>query len=113
MFAGGCPSFGAGRPVFAGGGLSLRGDRPMFVKLRSGEPLGQQIYQAFRRAILGGEMPPATRLPSTRTLGLELGVSRNVVLLAYEQLLAEGYAEGRLGSGTYVAGALPEPARAA
>ena len=85
----------------------------MFVKLRSSEPLGQQIYQAFRRAILAGEMPPAGRLPSTRTLGLELGVSRNVVLLAYEQLLAEGYAEGRTGSGTYVAGALPETARAA
>ena len=84
----------------------------MFVKLRSGEPLGQQIYQAFRRAILAGEMAPAARLPSTRTLGLELGVSRNVVLLAYEQLLVEGYAEGRPGSGTYVARALPEPARA-
>ena len=85
----------------------------MFVKLGGGEPLSQQIYQAFRRAILAGEMTPAARLPSTRALGLELGVSRNVVLLAYEQLLAEGYAEGRTGSGTYVAGALPETARAA
>ena len=84
----------------------------MFVKLGSGEPLGQQIYQAFRRAILAGEMAPAARLPSTRALGLELGVSRNVVLLAYEQLLAEGYAEGRAGSGTYVAAALPETPRA-
>jgi GntR family transcriptional regulator/MocR family aminotransferase len=84
----------------------------VFVKLGSGQPLGQQIYQAFRRAILCGEMAPAARLPSTRALGLELGVSRNVVLLAYEQLLAEGYAEGRAGSGTYVAGALPETPRA-
>jgi GntR family transcriptional regulator/MocR family aminotransferase len=83
----------------------------VFVKLESGEPLGQQIYQAFRRAILAGEMTPAARLPSTRTLALELGVSRNVVLLAYEQLLAEGYAEGRAGSGTYVAAALPETLR--
>jgi GntR family transcriptional regulator/MocR family aminotransferase len=84
----------------------------VFVKLGSGEPLGQQVYQAFRRAILAGEMAPAARLPSTRTLALELGVSRNVVLLAYEQLLAEGYAEGRHGSGTYVAAALPESAHA-
>jgi GntR family transcriptional regulator/MocR family aminotransferase len=83
----------------------------MFVKLESGEPLGQQVYQTFRRAILAGEMAPATRLPSTRALALELGVSRNVVLLAYEQLLAEGYAEGRAGSGTYVAAALPETPR--
>jgi GntR family transcriptional regulator/MocR family aminotransferase len=84
----------------------------VFVKLESGEPLGHQIYQAFRRAILAGEMAPAARLPSTRALGLELGVSRNVVLLAYEQLLAEGYAEGRAGSGTYVAAALPDTPRA-
>ena len=84
----------------------------MFVKLVGGEPLAQQVYQAFRRAILAGEMAPATRLPSTRTLALELDVSRNVVLLAYEQLLAEGYAEGRAGSGTYVASALPEAPRA-
>jgi GntR family transcriptional regulator/MocR family aminotransferase len=85
----------------------------VFVKLEGGAPLGQQVYQAFRRAILAGLLPPATRLPSTRALGLELGVSRNVVLLAYEQLLAEGYAEGRPGSGTYVAAALPESPRAA
>jgi GntR family transcriptional regulator/MocR family aminotransferase len=84
----------------------------VFVKLDPGEPLGQQIYQAFRRAILAGEMAPAARLPSTRALGLELGVSRNVVLLAYEQLLAEGYAEGRTGSGTYVVAALPDTPRA-
>jgi GntR family transcriptional regulator/MocR family aminotransferase len=85
----------------------------VFVTLGGGAPLSQQIYQAFRRAILAGEMAPAARLPSTRALGLELGVSRNVVLLAYEQLLAEGYAEGRAGSGTYVAAALPEGTRAA
>jgi len=83
----------------------------MFLKLVVGEPLGQQVYHAFRRKILAGEMAPATRLPSTRALALELGVSRNVVLLAYEQLLAEGYAEGRAGSGTYVAAALPETPR--
>src|SRR5262249_60495473 len=82
-----------------------------FVELGCGEPRAQQIYQAFRRKILAGEMAPATRLPSTRALALELGVSRNVVLLAYEQLLAEGYAEGRAGSGTYVAAALPETPR--
>jgi GntR family transcriptional regulator/MocR family aminotransferase len=48
------------------------------------------------------------RLPATRGFAQELGVSRNTVLNAYDQLLAEGYLEGKLGSGTYVPRALPE-----
>jgi len=47
-------------------------------------------------------------LPATRELAAELGVSRNTVMNAFEQLLAEGYVEGRVGSGTYVSGQLPE-----
>lgn len=66
-------------------------------------PMIRQIYHQLRIKILSGEISAGYRLPSTRQLAEELGVSRNVVLEAYEQLLAEGFLEGRLGSGTFVA----------
>jgi GntR family transcriptional regulator/MocR family aminotransferase len=59
--------------------------------------------------ILAGDLRNGSRLPATRTLDEELGVSRNVVLLAYRHLLAEGYARGLAGSGSYVAPELPDP----
>jgi GntR family transcriptional regulator / MocR family aminotransferase len=65
--------------------------------------LTRQVYQGLRRAILSGAYAAGQRLPSTRDLAKHLGVSRPVVVLAYEQLLAEGYVLGRPGSGTYVA----------
>lgn len=65
-------------------------------------PLFRQVYEHLRRAILSGTLAAEQKLPSTRDLADELGISRTVALLAYEQLMAEGYAEGRLGSGTYV-----------
>src|SRR5437868_336189 len=71
-------------------------------------PLFRQLYDGLRSAILGGALPPGTRLPATRGLASELGVSRNTVLNAYEQLLAEGYLEGKIGSGTFVPHALPD-----
>jgi GntR family transcriptional regulator/MocR family aminotransferase len=74
---------------------------------RSSEPLYLQVYRALRRAVLAGELPPGTRLPATRALAAELSVARNTVLAAFDQLLAEGYVEGRVGDGTYVARALP------
>jgi len=80
----------------------------MFIKLDGSGALSQQIYQALRRAILAGQLAAGTRLPATRVLAHELGVSRNTVLLAYDQLLAEGYTVGQTGSGTYVATALPD-----
>jgi len=69
--------------------------------------LHRQVYRALRGAILAERLAAGTRLASTRTLARDLGVSRNTVLQAYEQLVAEGYAAGREGSGTYVAEALP------
>jgi GntR family transcriptional regulator/MocR family aminotransferase len=66
------------------------------------EPLYRQICDGLRARILSGELQGGERLPSSRELAAELGVSRNVVLLAYEQLEAEGYIRGRRGSGTYV-----------
>ena len=71
-------------------------------------PLFRQVYEGLRRGILDGTLAPGVRLPATRGLADELGVSRNTVLNAYEQLLAEGYLEGKVGSGTYVPRTLPE-----
>jgi GntR family transcriptional regulator / MocR family aminotransferase len=71
-------------------------------------PLHLQVYRAIRIAILRGKLPRGQRLPSSRTLATEAGVSRNTVLLAYAQLLDEGYAVGRRGSGTYVPPELPD-----
>lgn len=74
----------------------------------SPEPLYRQLYDWLRGAILTGQLRPGTRLQSTRELATELGVSRNTVMNAFEQLLAEGYLEGQVGSGTYVSRALPD-----
>src|SRR6266487_1148875 len=70
---------------------------------RAATPYYQQIYQGIRSAILEGRLVRGQRLPSTRTLANELGVSRLPVLNAYDQLLHEGYLLGRVGAGTYVA----------
>jgi GntR family transcriptional regulator/MocR family aminotransferase len=74
----------------------------------SSSPLYRQLYERLRRAILAGNLSPGSKLPSTRGMALELGVARNTVMAAYEQLLAEGYLEGEWGAGTYVSQALPE-----
>ncbi|WP_078554315.1 PLP-dependent aminotransferase family protein [Bacillus alkalicellulosilyticus] len=66
-------------------------------------PLIRQIYKQLRTKILNGELSAGYRLPSTRHLAEKLGVSRNVVLEAYDQLLAEGFLEGQQGAGTFVA----------
>jgi GntR family transcriptional regulator / MocR family aminotransferase len=71
-------------------------------------PLHHQLYAALRSAILAGQIVAGTRLPATRALAHELDVSRNTVLDAYAQLFAEGYVEGKIGSGTYVNTALPD-----
>ncbi|TFW17583.1 PLP-dependent aminotransferase family protein [Massilia arenosa] len=82
-------------------------------------PLFQQLGAGIRAAILDGAIAPGMRLPPTRTLCTLLGVSRQTVLSAYEQLTAEGYLEGTVGRGTFVAAHLPgrtqaptQPARA-
>ena len=71
---------------------------------RSAEvPLGQQVQAALRTAIRAGRLRSGERLPSTRQLADQLGVSRGLVVSAYEQLLAEGYVVSTVGSGTRVA----------
>lgn len=66
-------------------------------------PLIRQVYEQIRTRILHGELIAGECLPPTRELATNLGISRNVVVEAYDQLFAEGYIEGRQGSGTYVA----------
>ncbi|MBI2256561.1 MAG: PLP-dependent aminotransferase family protein [Proteobacteria bacterium] len=74
----------------------------------SEEPLFRQLYNELRQAILTGRLHPGDRLPASRSLAGELAISRNTVLGAFEQLLSEGYLVMRGGSGTYVAGDLPD-----
>jgi GntR family transcriptional regulator / MocR family aminotransferase len=76
------------------------------------EPLYRQIYQSLRARILSGALDGGKRVPSSRDLADQLNVSRTVVLLAYEQLEAEGYLVGRSGSGTYVSRGLAGEKRA-
>ena len=79
----------------------------MFLKLDTDGALYDQIYRALRGQILGGRLPAAARVPATRDLALDLGVSRNVAIMAYRQLLDEGYLTTRKGAGTFVARELP------
>ena len=72
------------------------------------QPLHQQLYSGIRQAILRQQYEPGIRLPSTRVMAATLGVSRNTVLNAIEQLYAEGYLESRVGAGTFVTTNLPE-----
>src|SRR3954469_23101060 len=74
------------------------------------EPLHRQLYGGLRAAILDQRLKPGARLPSTRSLAATLGLARNTVHGAYDQLLAEGYLETRHGAGTYVAASLPDDA---
>lgn len=75
---------------------------------RLGRTLHEQLADQLRRRILTGEMAPGFRLPPTRRLAHELGVSRNVIVLAYEQLQLEGYLKAKVGAGTWVPESLPE-----
>ena len=72
------------------------------------ENLGTQLYFALRGAILNGTLRSGLRLPASRTLARDIGISRNPVIAAYEQLQAEGYIQGRVGAGSFVSAQLPE-----
>jgi GntR family transcriptional regulator/MocR family aminotransferase len=66
------------------------------------------LYDCLRGAILAGRLRPATKLPSTRELALRYGLARGTIVRAFEQLAAEGYLEGSVGAGTFVARSLPD-----
>jgi GntR family transcriptional regulator/MocR family aminotransferase len=80
----------------------------ILLDMSSVVPLHRQLYEGLRGMILAGRLSAGTRLPATRMLARELQISRNTVLNAFEQLLAEGYVEGQTGSGTYVSHVLPD-----
>jgi GntR family transcriptional regulator/MocR family aminotransferase len=77
------------------------------IDRRAALPLFRQVYAGLSIAILERRLRPGSRLPASRDLARQLGLSRTAVVAAYEQLLAEGYTVGRTGSGTYVASDLP------
>jgi GntR family transcriptional regulator / MocR family aminotransferase len=82
---------------------------PMIVVDRkAAKTLQRQIYDAYRTAIVDGSLRPGQRIPSTRVLASDLGVSRFPVVNAYAQLLAESYFESRVGAGTVVSNSLPD-----
>ncbi len=85
----------------------------LLLPLDGAGPLHRQLYRSLRAAILSGRLRAGTRLPSTRSLARDLGLSRNTVLAACEQLAAEGYAAPRARSGLFVAESLPPGTHAA
>src|SRR5436305_7530623 len=80
---------------------------PLTINPEAPAALHRQVYDALRAAILSGRLRPGDRLPATRALAEQLSLSRTTVAEAYDQLRAEGYIEGRHGSGTFVAFGLP------
>jgi GntR family transcriptional regulator/MocR family aminotransferase len=78
------------------------------INRKSRKTLHRQIYDSYRTAIVEGSLRPGQRIPSSRMLASESGVSRFPVLNAYGQLLAEGYFESRVGAGTVVSSAIPD-----
>ncbi|HEF4759168.1 TPA: PLP-dependent aminotransferase family protein [Pseudomonas putida] len=82
---------------------------PAGIELDRRQGLSRQLYQALRLRVLDGRLASGTRLPASRDLAAALAISRNSVVRAYDQLYAEGFIEGRVGDGTYVA-QLPQSA---
>jgi len=86
---------------------------PVVLDRGDGVPLAMQISAQLQGAVVGGVLRSGDRLPSTRDLAQVLGVSRTVVTNAYARLFAEGWLEGRHGSGTFVADVTPDGIAAA
>lgn len=83
-------------------------DKRQLAPVGAGQSRQDAVFDRVRQSILAGTFGPGSRLPATRGLAEELGVARQTVVVAYERLVAEGYARGRVGSGTYVAADLPD-----
>jgi GntR family transcriptional regulator/MocR family aminotransferase len=71
-------------------------------------PLYRQVYEGLRAAMLSGRLARGARLPSSRALAADLGVARNTVLQAFDQLRSEGYLTGRRGGGTRARQVIPD-----
>ncbi|UHQ20963.1 PLP-dependent aminotransferase family protein [Lysobacter sp. KIS68-7] len=74
----------------------------MHLQLDGRGPLHAQLTRALKVALAHGRAGQGAKLPPTRALARDLGLSRNTVLTAYEQLRAEGFMEARVGSGSFV-----------
>ena len=74
------------------------------ISLSDSSLLGVQLRERLREAIVFGRLPRGVRLPASRNLARQLGVSRNTVLFAYDELAADELLSGRVGSGTRVTG---------
>src|SRR5687768_10794736 len=94
-----------GEPTASRATAPRAGWAPLLIALdrRTRVPLQRQIYSSVRESILDGRLPPGTRLPASRALADDLGVSRTTVVLAYESLHSEGYITGRGSAGSFVA----------
>ena len=77
-------------------GIAFRIDR------HGAMPVFAQVYEAIRARIVSGALEEGARLPPSRSLAIDLGLSRSTVNAAYEQLVAEGYILGRRGAGYFV-----------
>ncbi len=73
------------------------------IDRNSKTPMIRQLYSQIRDSILSGKLEPHTQLPASRELASQLGISRNVVLEAYDLLYAEGFTVTKRGAGTYIA----------
>ena len=80
------------------------------LSLQTKLPLHRQLYEALRRAMLDGKLCAGQRLPSSRELTQDLGLSRNTVVAALSQLAVEGYLVSHIGSGTFVNDSVPKAA---
>src|SRR5512140_2144424 len=72
-----------------------------------GASSAHRLYQALCHAIVGGLVRPGEPLPPSRTLARQTGLRRNAVVSAYERLIADGFAQATVGSGTFVAARIP------
>jgi len=81
---------------------------PVSLGRDSSTPMHRRLAAELREAVLDGRLAPGARLPASRELARDLGLSRNTVLDAVGQLVAEGYLEGRARSGTFVRSDVPE-----
>ena len=81
---------------------------PVLVPVLPGEgPRARAVYAALRRLIEEGRLPAGAKLPPSRALAGQLGLARGAVVAGFEMLVADGFAEARVGAGTYVAAAVP------
>lgn len=88
-------------------------DLPLRIDRSDPRPLSVQLASGLRAAVTGGLLQPGDRLPASRALAGELGISRGTVTAAYEQLDGEGYLRSTQGGGTYISGSLAPSAATA